>query len=126
MNKRIISMLLALVMVLSLTACGKKTTTGSKTDGEQITLTLGVNGKANVTEWDNNKLVYSQEETDLMGTAKVDILTYAKEMRAKFISGEIDIDDDAQWQKYVDNIHKLGWDNAIAASQAAWDRMNGN
>ena len=72
------------------------------------------------------KLVYSQEESDLMGTSKTDILTYAKEMRAKFISGEIDIDSDAEWQKYVDNIHKLGWDNAIAASQSAWDRMNGN
>ena len=72
------------------------------------------------------KLVYSQEETELMGNAKVDILTYVKEMRAKFISGEIDVNDDAVWQKYVENIHNLGWDNAIAASQSAWDRMNGN
>ena len=62
MNKRIISMLLALVMALSLTACGKTAPTGSQNDGEQITLTLGVNGKANVTEWDNNKLVLWLEE----------------------------------------------------------------
>ena len=70
------------------------------------------------------KLTYSEEENELMGTAKTDILTYAKEMRAKFISGEIDVDNDAEWQKYVDNIHKLGWDNAIAAAQSAWDRVN--
>ena len=71
------------------------------------------------------KLVYSQEETELMGNAKVDILTYAKEMRAKFISGELDVNDDAVWQNYVTNIHKMNWDNAISAAQSAWDRMNG-
>ena len=63
MNKRIISALLALVMVLSLTACGKSTPSSAQNDNEQITLTLGVNGKANVTEWDNNKLVLWLEET---------------------------------------------------------------
>ena len=166
MNKHIISALLALVMALSLAACGK-TQTGSQSGDEQITLTLGVNGKANVTEWDNNKLVLWLEEMtgynlevevfsadageratqvstivaggdklpdvmfyfklsdDMIGNAKVDILTYAKEMRAEFISGELDVENDAEWQKYVDNIHRLGWDDAIAASQAAWDRMNG-
>ena len=70
------------------------------------------------------KINYTEEENDLLGDAKVDILTYAKEMRAKFISGEIDVDDDAAWDTYVKNIHNLGWDNAIAATQAAWDRVN--
>ena len=72
------------------------------------------------------KLIYTADEVELMGDAKTDILTYAKEMRAKFISGELDVNDDAVWQNYVDNIHKLGWDNAVSASQSAWDRMNGN
>ncbi len=68
------------------------------------------------------KLNYTNEEIALMGTAKTDILTYAKEMRAKFITGELDIDDDAVWQNYVDTIHSLNWDNAIACTQSAWDR----
>ena len=70
------------------------------------------------------KVVYSNEENEQMGTAKTDILTYAKEMRAKFISGELDVSDDAAWDAYVKNIHNLGWDNAIAAAQSAWDRIN--
>ena len=71
------------------------------------------------------KLIYSKEESDLMGNAKVDILTYVKEMRAKFISGELNVTDDAVWQNYVANLHKMNWDNAISASQSAWNRMNG-
>ena len=55
-------MLLALVMALSLAACGKTSPSGSQSGDEPITLTLGVNGKANVTEWDNNKLVLWLEE----------------------------------------------------------------
>lgn len=70
------------------------------------------------------KLNYTEEEEELKGTAGTDVVSYAKEMRAKFISGEIDVDDDAAWQSYVDNIHKLGWDNLIAAAQSAWDRVN--
>ena len=72
------------------------------------------------------KLIYTADEVELMGNAKPDILTYAKEMRAKFICGELDVNDDAVWNNYVTTIHNLGWDNAIAAAQSAWDRMNGN
>ena len=72
------------------------------------------------------KLAYTAEEVEQIGNAKTDILTYAKEMRAKFICGELDVNDDAVWQNYVNTIHNLGWDNAIAATQTAWDRMNGN
>ena len=71
------------------------------------------------------KLAYTTEELDQMGTAKTDIITYVKEMRAKFICGELDVDNDAVWQNYVDTVHKLGWDDAIAAAQSAWDRTNG-
>ncbi|MBO5918278.1 MAG: extracellular solute-binding protein [Oscillospiraceae bacterium] len=71
-----------------------------------------------------NKLNYTTEETELMGNAKTDISTYAKEMRAKFITGEIDINDDAVWDNYVKTIHSLNWDNYITCVQAAWDRKN--
>ncbi len=70
------------------------------------------------------KLIYTVEETEKMGNAKTDILTYAKEMRAKFITGELDIYDDAVWQNYVTTIRALNWDAAIECTQAAWDRKN--
>ncbi len=86
-------------------------------------------GYADVAKANNPKnmvysLSYTEEETDLLGNAMTDIVTYAKEMRAKFVTGELDVTDDAVWQNYVDTIHTLGWDNAIAAAQSAWDRMN--
>ena len=68
------------------------------------------------------KLNYTTEELDKMGTAKTDILTYAKEMRAKFITGELDIYDDAVWANYVTTIRALNWDAAIECTQSAWDR----
>ena len=72
------------------------------------------------------KLIYTADEVALTGNAKTDILSYAKEMRAKFISGELDVNDDAVWNNYVTTIHSMGWDNAVTAAQSAWDRMNSN
>lgn len=69
-------------------------------------------------------LIYNADEIEEMGNFRTEIKTYAKEMRAKFIIGELDIDDDAEWKKYVDTIHGMGWDTTIECAQAAWDRMH--
>lgn len=61
--KRLISMLLATVMVLGLAACGKPAA-GSTSNEEQIKLTIGIPSKANVSAWNDNKLtLWLEEET---------------------------------------------------------------
>ena len=72
------------------------------------------------------KIAYTTEENERMGNSKTDIQSYAKEMRAKFCTGEIDINDDAVWKNYVDTIHSMGWDTVIECTQSAYDRMHAN
>ena len=62
-TKRLASLLLALAMALSLTACGKTGGTASSSNGEKITLTIGVPLKSNVSDYDNNYFTQWLEET---------------------------------------------------------------
>ena len=61
-TKQLLSLLLALAMVLALCSCGK--TGGASTGGEdeQITLTIGVQGKTNITDWEDNYMTKWVEE----------------------------------------------------------------
>lgn len=61
--KRLAALALALVMSLSLVACGK-TGSGSQSGEEKITLTIGIPQKINVLEWDDNEFTkWLEEET---------------------------------------------------------------
>ena len=66
--------------------------------------------------------VYTLEETEENGAALANIKTYLKEARAKFAVGQWDIDDDAQWQDYLDTMEKMGLSTLIKNTQAAVDR----
>ena len=71
-------------------------------------------------------LVYNDEENDILGNMQVDVMDYVKEYRAKFASGELDPHDDAQWNKYVQNLHDMGTDVWLEQSQIAYERwLNG-
>ena len=68
--------------------------------------------------------VYNLEEVEENGNRLTDIKTYMKEARAKFSVGQWDIDDDAQWQDYLDTMERMGLSILIENTQAAVDRMN--
>ena len=64
--KKLIALLLAVVCVLSLAACGGKSGNGgnSGADDENVTLTIGLPMDANVLDLDNNALTkYLEEKT---------------------------------------------------------------
>ena len=69
--------------------------------------------------------IYSREETDENGNRISEIKTYMKEARAKFATGMWDINDDAQWQSYLDTMDKMGLQMVIDNTQAAVDRAEG-
>ena len=71
-------------------------------------------------------LVYNDEENDRIGNIQTDVMTYVKEMRAKFASGELDPYSDADWTKYVDTLHNMGTATWLENSQTAYDRFMGN
>ena len=81
---------------------------------------------AHAAETDPENLIYSltltSEETAELGNIEANINSYVEEMRAYFITGVLDINDDAAWQKYVTDLHKLGTETALRIAQAAYDR----
>ena len=66
---------------------------------------------------------YSEDEQFAVDTYKADFLSYINEMQAKFISGEVDIDKDAEWQKFKDNLNLLGLPELMEAHQSLHDRL---
>ena len=68
-------------------------------------------------------VAYTDEENEELGRIKSEIGSFVTASRAQFITGELDIDSDAEWQKYCDTLHGLGTETAIRIAQTAWDRM---
>lgn len=72
--------------------------------------------------WTN--LTYTTEESQVLNTVGNDIEKYIEEMRDKFISGEASLDSD--WNKYVENIEKIGLDKYMEVKKAAVERFQEN
>jgi len=69
-----------------------------------------------------NKIVYSIDELDERGVIQPQILSYVKQMRYKFIVGEVDID--KGWDSYIKELKAMNMDRLLEISQTAYDRMN--
>lgn len=63
---------------------------------------------------------YTEEEQELLDLSKADCDAYFKEMRAKFITGEADLD--SEWDQYVSTLFSLGLQDYIDAQQSIYDR----
>lgn len=64
-------------------------------------------------------------ETERYAAVESDVETYLDEVLAKFVIGDLDVDDDAVWQNHVDTLEQLGAQTMIECYQAALDRYNG-
>lgn len=63
-------------------------------------------------------LSLSQDDLDIYNDAYADISTYVTEMTAKFITGEVSLD---EWDTYVDTLYDMGLQDAIDVYQNALD-----
>jgi len=68
-------------------------------------------------------VVYSEDETKERATLYTDIDNYLKTMKVSFISGEIDIENDDEWNNYVEQLKKMGYDRLMEIETAAMNRM---
>lgn len=64
--------------------------------------------------------LYSAEETEIINLYKVDMESTYDEFRAKFITGQLDVD--AEWDNYVSTMSKIGVDELVKAWQSIHDR----
>ena len=62
---------------------------------------------------------YTLDEMDIMSSIGTDIDTYVKEMRAKFMLGQVSLN---EWDNYVRTIERMGLDWYMETYQAAYDR----
>ena len=70
-------------------------------------------------------LLYNAEESEAIAEPKTLCNDYMLEARALFISGTMDPNSDADWQKYLDSMEANGLSIWVENTQSCWDRMNG-
>ena len=66
-------------------------------------------------------LVWPQEYKDEVPYARDDCKSYISKARTDFITGTEDIESDAAWQAYLDQLNKLGFEQWLFYSQAIYE-----
>ena len=67
------------------------------------------------------KLVYSEEEIEVVADVKTTLDTYRDEWTANALAGNFDID--AEWDNYLNELKNIGLDEYIEVVQGVYDRM---
>ena len=67
-------------------------------------------------------LVYTEEETSLVGPQMSACRDYFSRSRTDFIMGQMNPESDGDWNAYVKELEKLGLQDWLAVSQNAYDR----
>ncbi|MEC6746962.1 extracellular solute-binding protein [Marinilactibacillus sp. XAAS-LB27] len=68
-------------------------------------------------------LVYlEQDEIDELQSIQGDVATYIEEQEAQFITGQMDVSDDAVWDNYLSTLENMGIERYVEIYQAAYDR----
>ena len=74
--------------------------------------------------WAMPQVTLTIEESEEYSAVATDVETYLDETLMKFIRGDMDINDDAVWQEYLDTLDALGVNTMIEIYQAALNRFN--
>lgn len=68
------------------------------------------------------KLIFNEEEQQVVTDVGMPIASYAEECWARFITGDMDLDSD--WGGYLAELDRMGLEQYVEAVQSAYDRMN--
>jgi putative aldouronate transport system substrate-binding protein len=68
---------------------------------------------------------FTEEEQDILATFVL-LDEYANQMTAKFVTGELDINNDAEWDEYIRSIKAMDVETLIEIRQLAYDRWKSN
>ena len=73
-------------------------------------------------KWPNGTTFTVEENDELSLLNASNIGTYASESFAKFVNGDLDIDDDAVWEEYLANYNTYNLPRILEIRQACYDR----
>ena len=65
--------------------------------------------------------LYTEDDAKAMSTVNSVLNSYMNESRVKFITGVLDIEDDATWENYLSELEKIGLQQVIDIMQARVD-----
>ena len=68
-------------------------------------------------------LPFNAEETEATADIKKPLQDYIKSARALFATGGMDPNNDADWQKYLDELETQGLSKYVETAQKAYDRL---
>ena len=71
-------------------------------------------------DWTMPTLSLTKDESVERSSIKTDIETFAKEQTTQMITGVLDVE--TNWDSYISTIQSMGIEDAIAITQAAYDR----
>lgn len=77
-----------------------------------------------VTYMEAPPVIFSLDDTEKLIDIKTTIETYRDEMRAKFVTGELDID--ANWDTYIDTLKNMGSEKYKEIYNGGYERYNAN
>ena len=97
-------------------------TNGTGVKGRGVTNNLWPYAK--LPEFQKTLLTLTQDETDIYNDAWADIDAYITESTAKFITGELSIEQ--EWENYLNSLDKMGLPDVLEVYQAAYDRYQAN
>lgn len=67
---------------------------------------------------------FTTDEEEELSALRSDLITNCHDVyQAKFITGELDVDDDAVWNGYVAEMEGMGLEDYLYIYQTALDRM---
>ena len=70
-------------------------------------------------------LIYTEEESREVAPLQADIQSYCQTQKALFLTGELDINDDDEWQNFLSTLERMGLPRLLELTQLAYDRMYG-
>jgi len=70
-------------------------------------------------------LTYTEEENTVVADLRTMLKEYILQQRSLFISGNLDPNNDADWETYLADLELQGINDWLSASQSAYDRMMG-
>lgn len=68
---------------------------------------------------------FTVDETNEISQSKADLIKYEDDSAVAFITGSMDINDDAVWQQYLDQLEAMGIQEVLEMTQVGYDRQYG-
>ncbi len=70
-------------------------------------------------------LIYTQEETDRWMDQRTALREYVKEARTLFAMGQMDPNNDSDWEQYLQELNNLQYKEILSTDQTAFERTRG-